>query len=893
MGPLHISLPSVLPICVVAVSVMLSSCERREREEGAPPAERQPSGQVHLRSGPLAVDRGIDSAVAERLQRTDRRSVPMVLQLERQPSIEEHRELRQSGVQLHEYLGSNAYLATVARRSTLTAGPVAAVIRSAKPIRPQDKLAPGLARRSLAPWAVDSATGQARLLVTFFPDVDTSAVRADLRSVGVQGRRYGAGNTWAVAVNPDVISRLAGLESVKFVQEGPMPFLPLTMNEGGRRVANTDEAQQSTFNTPQPAYRNVSGNGIQIGICDAGVDENHNDFLGINAAGQAAGTRVYNVRAGSGSHGTHVASIAAGNGINSVANGFPAFSLRGHAPRAQVGDYPSFGSNAQSFYDAIVTGGTEVTNHSYVQSLSVYDTEASGLDIIVRGDGVDNNSNPIPQQPQVWAAGNNGFAAQYGDEEGYYAVFTSAKNTISVGSVDTRDGRLSRFSSLGPTFDGRIKPDVMAPGCLDALAGGGIQAASNNTQGYTGKCGTSMAAPAVSGIIGLLMEQFQNGGGVVANVLPSSYKAILVHTAKDVVKPEAYDAREFDNPDVQGAVLSPVGPDFATGFGLVDAGGARSKIGNTGMWREASLGAAAAEHIYCISVPAGVDEIKAVIAWDDEPGSTLTTETTAKLVNDLDLVLEDPDGNSYQPWTLNSLPLTAQPGDGARDPIGVGDLVAATRGADRRNNVEMASVHRPKAGLWRAKVRAFALPTGNAQPYSFVSSHKVSVCLNPGFNLCRLIPWLCPRVNLCKRYPWICEGLQKIPEPFFDRGSWFIDPRQPLPINKICQYVVNCPGCRGAGWSYCPGFDVVIDQLPKDAVVTMFDDRGEVVLTDSTAAGARTLRLERRNPGAGYFLAFTNKAGDPYGKMLKLRLNLKSLGRSPGAGKPDTVGADR
>lgn len=79
----------------------------------------------------------------------------------------------------------------------------------------------------------------------------------------------------------------------------------------------------------------------------------------------------------------------------------------------------------------------------------------------------------------------------------------------------------SSFSSVGPTFDGRVKPDVMAPGAnvISAMSSyymeshtSGIsklvseQAWNGRTYGWSVECGTSMSAPAVAGIIALWLE---------------------------------------------------------------------------------------------------------------------------------------------------------------------------------------------------------------------------------------------------------------------------------------------------------------------------------------------------------------------------------------------------
>lgn len=82
-----------------------------------------------------------------------------------------------------------------------------------------------------------------------------------------------------------------------------------------------------------------------------------------------------------------------------------------------------------------------------------------------------------------------------------------------------KTGERSNFSSIGPTFDGRVKPDVMAPGAnvISAMSSYYMNENSPNTlvaqQQYNGRTygwsvdgGTSMSTPAVAGIIALWLE---------------------------------------------------------------------------------------------------------------------------------------------------------------------------------------------------------------------------------------------------------------------------------------------------------------------------------------------------------------------------------------------------
>jgi len=67
-----------------------------------------------------------------------------------------------------------------------------------------------------------------------------------------------------------------------------------------------------------------------------------------------------------------------------------------------------------------------------------------------------------------------------------------ADSILTIGAVDT-SGKRCGFSSWGPTFDGRIKPDLVASGCYDPIAG---PAPDYRTYGN----GTSYAAPLVAGM---------------------------------------------------------------------------------------------------------------------------------------------------------------------------------------------------------------------------------------------------------------------------------------------------------------------------------------------------------------------------------------------------------
>lgn len=89
----------------------------------------------------------------------------------------------------------------------------------------------------------------------------------------------------------------------------------------------------------------------------------------------------------------------------------------------------------------------------------------------------------------VASAGNSGGSAEPSNHIG---VPAEANNVLAVGAVKS-DRTYATFSSIGPSFDGRIKPDVMAQGQASVVANtsGTIQTAS----------GTSFSCPIMAGMI--------------------------------------------------------------------------------------------------------------------------------------------------------------------------------------------------------------------------------------------------------------------------------------------------------------------------------------------------------------------------------------------------------
>ncbi len=97
------------------------------------------------------------------------------------------------------------------------------------------------------------------------------------------------------------------------------------------------------------------------------------------------------------------------------------------------------------------------------------------------------------------SAGNSGMVALPANTLGAPA---DADSILTVGAVSSSGTRAS-FSSVGPTADGRIKPDIMAQGVS-------VRSASSSGNNYTSASGTSLSCPLIAGVAALVLSAHPN-----------------------------------------------------------------------------------------------------------------------------------------------------------------------------------------------------------------------------------------------------------------------------------------------------------------------------------------------------------------------------------------------
>src|SRR6185312_8111188 len=140
----------------------------------------------------------------------------------------------------------------------------------------------------------------------------------------------------------------------------------------------------------------------------------------------------------------------------------------------------------------------------------------------------------------VAAAGNHGYKSFQTAEGSYegYAAFSitdpgNAENVLTVGATHRfwpHTYGVSFFSSRGPTGDGRLKPDLVAPG--ERIK----STFPNNNWGDLD--GTSMAAPHVSGAAAMLLARYSELVGQ-----PMRVKKILCDSATDLGRERSFQGR--------------------------------------------------------------------------------------------------------------------------------------------------------------------------------------------------------------------------------------------------------------------------------------------------------------------------------------------------------------
>ena len=318
-----------------------------------------------------------------------------------------------------------------------------------------------------------------------------------------------------------------------------------------------------------------------VAIADTGFDtgtpkEPHSAFTGRVKELLAVGRRKIDKTDDPHGHGTHVCGSVLGNGYSETMEG----SIKGTTPNAQMIMQSLWTGNGLQTNNILELFTTAYERGAFIHKNSwgpdwnrtggrqlLYDPNASTIDKFMFEN---------PGFLILFAAGSDGEKAPW--EDAQIGSFASSKNCLTVGATESSRPSIKNafspskpelndamavasFSSRGPTTQGRIKPDVMAPGTAILSARSRVAAmerrfGTSSDRNWMFYSGTSMATPLVAGCAAVLRQSLID---TARSTNPSAalIKAMLINGAIDLQG--SHGSRHM------GAA-----PDSIQGFGRID-----------------------------------------------------------------------------------------------------------------------------------------------------------------------------------------------------------------------------------------------------------------------------------------------------------------------------------
>jgi subtilisin family serine protease len=476
----------------------------------------------------------------------------------------------------------------------------------------------------------------------------------------------------------------------------------------------------------------LTGTNQIVAVCDTGLDMGntnnlHRDFSNKIVWAQALG------RTGDwsdpDSHGTHVAGSVLGSGAMST-NRYKGVAYQAKLVIQSVldsgGGLGGLPEDLNVLFKAAYTNGARIHSDSWGAAVNgEYDFRSRNLDMFVwsnrtmlvvvaaGNDGTDANNNGVVDLDSMDTPGTAKNCLTVGASENWRAISStygaSWTNDYKVEPIysdniaetDPVHG-LVAFSSRGPCDDGRIKPDIVAPGTFvistrsRASSDTGWGVPSNTNYLYMG--GTSMATPLTSGAAALARQWLTTTGGI-ADPSAALLKALLINGARDMT-PGQYGTGAYQEITAR--------PDNAQGFGHVDLYNTLQPATNQflDLFDTNSL-STGQTNTYTYSVSAGsTNKFILTLAYADY---WATAGSGKKLINDLDLTVIKPGG--------------------------VTNYANGRTSKDATNNVEFIELAADEAGTYTVVVSARTVPSGGSQPYALVVRGPAEELGDPEYGL--------------------------------------------------------------------------------------------------------------------------------------------------------------
>ena len=627
-------------------------------------------------------------------------------------------ELRASGFEPVAYIPSNGYLvrSTDPDRSTerllATSSASGGYLQWTGPFTVDQKIDPSL----------NGLEGDVTVALQIFrgdrSSRDVSAAKRLATSVVTDAYNVLGFTNMRVRIDGARLRQLAALEDVVNIEPWSAPEL------------HDERSVQIVAGEVTPDYKQSRGPGylawlqahglgsvfdFVIDAADSGLDRGstlasnlHPDFLDAAGQSRVVYARDYTSELDAGDaagHGTLNLSVAAGSRSVTESRDELGYSFGlGVAPGARLGSSKIFRADGLfdlpgSFSSMVAEAyrdGARIVSNSWGSSTGTYTIDSQEYDLRTR-----DASPAIAGNQEIticFSAGNSG--------PGRVGSPSSAKNVISVAAGENwrptgRDGCLVQnedadnamdiafFSSGGPLRDGRMKPDITAPGThIQGAAsqhpdydGSGVCGPESSTELYfplgqklyTWSSGTSHSAPQIAGAAALVRQSLLNQSETPTSAL---IKALLLNSTTYMT----------------GSLAIGNLPQGRQGWGLVDLGRTFDNASRILVNQSRVLSDSGDEFVLTGEVKDTTRPFRVTLAWTDAPGFS----GAAPWINDLDLEVVI-NGQTYR--GNNFLNDVSQPGGAA----------------DTKNNVEGVWLPAGTAGPFLVRVRGSAI-AGDAVP---------------------------------------------------------------------------------------------------------------------------------------------------------------------------------
>jgi serine protease AprX len=399
----------------------------------------------------------------------------------------------------------------------------------------------------IATLAVGAPLSPARRPTSVLPEAKSLSVivqAADLAGAVRAVRRVGGTITHELGIIDAVGARLtpAQGEILARSREVRRIYPDRAVRAAGGRSKNVNTFYPTLVGADRLHSEGILGTGVTVGVVDTGLwaGIQANDYLMKNIHGQKRVLSRYNgithiidlVPADPYGHGTHVTSIIASSKTNAV-------SYDSIAPNANLLPVTSFDLSGSGTYLDVIRGIDHILRYKNIYNIRVLNLSFSAPPRSYYWD------DPLNQAVmRAWragivvvvSAGNTGPAPMtIGVPGNVPYVITVGAMTDNYTPDQPADDFLASFSSTGPTVEGFVKPDVVAPGghllaLMDSQSLLTVKHAEYHDQGaYFAMSGTSQAAAVVSGIAALLLQR-------EPWLSPDEVKCRLMASARPAVK---------------------------------------------------------------------------------------------------------------------------------------------------------------------------------------------------------------------------------------------------------------------------------------------------------------------------------------------------------------------